>query len=87
MAKRRVQNNQTEALSLTAIRLNAAEQAAIQIVLDTLPSEHSKHAYERALREFFLWRRQNGNTTLNKALVQAYAANLREINLNAASLA
>jgi hypothetical protein len=39
--------------SLVLIRLMPAEAGAIRIVLDSLPSEHSRRAYERALTDFF----------------------------------
>ena len=39
--------------SLVQSRVTAAEMAAIRIVLDGLPSEHSRRAYERALYDFF----------------------------------
>jgi site-specific recombinase XerD len=47
------------------------------MVLDGLPSEHSRRAYERALSDFFTWHRGVGRPQLNKAVVQRYAAELR----------
>ena len=40
--------------SLVRTKLTPAETAAIRMVLDGLPSEHSRRAYERALMDFFL---------------------------------
>ncbi len=71
---------------LALSQAGAAEQAAIQMVLDTLPSEHSRRAYERALRAFFTWRRTGGNPALSKALVQRYAADLRNKGLSASAI-
>lgn len=86
MAKRTAKENKSESVSLTVSQIDSAEQAAIQIVLDTLPSEHSRRAYERALREFFQWRRNLGSPVLSKALVQRYAADLREKGLSSSAI-
>lgn len=58
------------------VRQDAAAEVAIQTVLDSLDSPHSKRAYERHLREFIAWHRVSGQTAINKALVQRYAAEL-----------
>lgn len=80
MAKRKVSKNESPSTALITATFDRAEEAAIQIVLDTLPSEHSRRAYERGLREFFQWRKDNaGNAPMTRALVQAYKASLREI--------
>jgi site-specific recombinase XerD len=78
------QKSNTQALSLK--RLNASEAEAIRIVLDGLPSEHSRRAYERALTDFFHWHRGLGRPQLNKAVVQRYAAELREAGMAASSI-
>jgi site-specific recombinase XerD len=51
-----------------------------------LPSEHSRRAYERALVDFFLWHRGVGRPQLNKAVVQRYAAELRDADMAASSV-
>src|SRR5947209_20400629 len=56
------------------------------MVLDGLPSEHSRRAYERALVDFFLWHRGAGRPPLNKAVVQRYAAELREAGMAPSSV-
>jgi integrase/recombinase XerD len=61
-------------------------ELAIQTVLDSLDSPHSRRAYERHLREFISWHLATGNTALNKASVQRYAAELRESGLSAATI-
>ena len=67
-------------------RFSAAEARAIEMVLDGLPSEHSRRAYERALFDFFHWHRGVGRPQLNKAVVQHYAAELREAGMSASSV-
>jgi hypothetical protein len=59
--------------ALVRRRLNEAEMSAIRMVLDGLPSENSRRAYERALMDFFLWHKGIGRPHLNKAVVQRYA--------------
>lgn len=56
------------------------------MVLDGLPSEHSRRAYERALTDFFHWHRGAGHPQLNKAVVQRYAAELREAGMAVSSV-
>lgn len=72
--------------ALVRSRLTAAEAQAIAMVLDGLPSEHSRRAYERALRDFFLWHKGIGRPALNKALVQRYASELREAGMSASGV-
>jgi site-specific recombinase XerD len=72
--------------SLVRSRLTVAENAAIRMVLDGLPSEHSRRAYKRALFDFFQWHRGVGRPQLNKAVVQRYAAELRESGLSSSSI-
>jgi site-specific recombinase XerD len=72
--------------TLTLKRLSEAEARAIEMVLDGLPSEHSRRAYERALFDFFHWHRGVGRPQLNKAVVQRYVAELREAGMAASSL-
>src|SRR5918998_4127562 len=72
--------------ALTLKRLSEAEARAIEMVLDGLPSEHSRRAYERALFDFFHWHRGVGRPQLNKAVVQRYAAELREAGMSSSSV-
>ncbi len=46
--------------ALVVSTLTAAEAAAIEMVLDGLPSEHSRRAYERAPVDFFRWHASAG---------------------------
>ena len=68
------------------IRPNAATEIAIQTVLDSLDSPHSRRAYERHLREFIAWYGSSDQTALNKATVQRYSAELRESGLSASTI-
>lgn len=72
--------------ALTTVKLASAEAAAIRIVLDGLPSEHSRRAYERALMDFFLWHKSIGRPELNKAVVQRYTAELRKTGMAPSSI-
>lgn len=72
--------------ALVRRRLTQAEVSAIRIVLDGLPSENSRRAYERALMDFFLWHRGVGCPQLNKAVVQRYAAELRDAGMAPSSV-
>lgn len=72
--------------SLVLSKLSAAEAATMAMVLDGLPSEHSRRAYERALIDFFHWHKGAGRPQLNKAIVQRYAAELREAGMAPSSI-
>jgi site-specific recombinase XerD len=68
------------------IRQDAATQIAIQTVIDSLDSPHSRRAYQRHLREFIAWYGSSSQTALNKATVQRYAAELRDSGLSASTI-
>jgi len=68
------------------IRQDAAAELAIQAVVDSLDSPHSRRAYERHLREFIAWYQSSAQTALNKATVQRYTAELRKSGLSAATI-
>jgi site-specific recombinase XerD len=72
--------------ALVLSKLTPAEAGAIRIVLDGLPSEHSRRAYERALTDFFCWHRGVGRPQLNKSVVQRYMAELREAGMSSSSV-
>jgi site-specific recombinase XerD len=72
--------------ALVRQRLTPAETQALRMVLDGLPSEHSRRAYERALIDFFFWHKGVGRPQLNKAVVQRYAAELRAAGMAASSI-
>jgi site-specific recombinase XerD len=77
---------ETQTQALAVKEFDAAEAKAIEMVLDGLPSEHSRRAYERALSDFFLWHRGLGRPQLSKAVVQRYAAELREAGMAPSSI-
>lgn len=56
------------------------------MVLDGLPSKHSRRAYQRALIDFFHWHARAGRPALSKAIVQRYAAQLREAGMSSSSV-
>jgi site-specific recombinase XerD len=68
------------------MRQDAAAEVAIQIVLDSLDSPHSRRAYERHLREFIAWHHASSQAAINKAVVQHYTAHLRETGLSPATI-
>src|ERR1044072_6988048 len=68
------------------IRQDAATELAIQAVVDSLDSPHSRRAYERHLRGFIAWYQSRGQAALNKATVQRYTAELRESALSPATI-
>src|ERR1051325_590049 len=67
---------QTRSTANGALVKRGAAEFAIQAVLDSLSSAHSRRAYERHLREFFAWHRDTRQREINKAVVQHYAAEL-----------
>jgi len=76
----------TDAQALSLRKLTSPEAEAVRMVLDGLASKHSRRAYERALSNFFHWHRGAGRPQLNKAVVQRYAAELREAGMAASSI-
>jgi site-specific recombinase XerD len=66
--------------------LAARETALIQVVLDSVDSDHTKRAYRRALLDFLHRHAQQGRPALNKATVQRYAAELRSAGMSAARI-
>jgi site-specific recombinase XerD len=72
--------------ALALKKLSEGEAQAIEMVLDGLPSVHSRRAYERALVDFFHWHRRVGRPQLGKAVVQRYAAELREAGMSSSSM-
>jgi site-specific recombinase XerD len=74
------------ALALPAPAPAAAEEQLLALVLDGMTSPHSRRAYERGLRQFFLWLHGHTAGAFTKALVQAYRAALLEQGLSAATI-
>jgi site-specific recombinase XerD len=67
-------------------KLTSNEKIIIAMVIDGLPSENSRRAYKRALKEFFWWHGEQNRPELNKALVQRYVKSLREQKLSSATI-
>jgi site-specific recombinase XerD len=72
--------------ALVIVEPDDAVGNAIRIVLDGLPSEHSRRAYQRALIDFFHWHKGVGRPQLSKAVVQRYAAEMREAGMAPSSI-
>ena len=51
--------------------------AIVNLVLDSMTSEHSRRAYDRALVDFLDWHAGQGRPPLSKALVQRYKVKLQ----------
>jgi hypothetical protein len=79
----RKEANEENALVKAVPRGNV--EAAIRIVLDSLPSEHSDAPMSAAL-DFFHWHRGVGGPQFNKAVVQRYVAELRDAGLSPSSI-
>jgi len=56
------------------------------MVIDGLPSENSRRAYQRHLEEFFIWHQEQNRPELNKALIQKYVKSMREQKLSSANI-
>ena len=56
------------------------------MVIDGLPSENSRRAYQRHLEEFFLWYSQENRPELNKALINRYVKDLRGQKLSSSNI-
>jgi site-specific recombinase XerD len=67
-------------------KLSVAEQKIIDMVIDALPSENSRRAYQRHLEEFFIWHREQNRPELNKALINRYVKDLRGRKFSSATI-
>ncbi len=65
---------------------NAREKKIVEMVVDGLPSENSRRAYRRALKEFFVWHAAENRPELNKALINKYVKFLRGQRLSSATI-
>lgn len=73
-------------VSLARPKLSPQERKIIEMVIDGLPSENSRRAYQRHLEEFFVWYRQQNRPQLNKALVNRYVRELRQQKCSSANI-
>ncbi len=67
-------------------KLGSQEQKIIAMVIDGLPSENSRRAYQRHLEEFFMWHTSENRPELNKALINRYVKTLRAAKLSSATI-
>jgi site-specific recombinase XerD len=75
-----------DSIALAKPKLSSAEKKIINLVLDALPSENSRRAYQRALEDFFLWHQAQDRPELNKALINRYVKTLRETGASSSSV-
>ena len=67
--------------------ISAAPAALVELVLDSLASEHSRRAYRRALGEFFAWYQSNASGEgFTRVVLGRYRSHLVERGLSAASV-
>lgn len=75
-----------ETTALVKLKLSSAEKKIIGLVIDALPSENSRRAYQRALEDFFVWHQAQDRPELNKALINRYVKILRETGASSSSV-
>jgi len=73
-------------VALVKPKLSPAEKKIISLVLDAMPSENSRRAYQRALEEFFVWHQEQDRPELNKALINRYIKTLRTTGASSSSI-
>lgn len=61
-------------LALVKPKLTSAEKKIIAMVIDGLPSENSRRAYQRHLQNFFVRHAEENRPELNKALNKIHKA-------------
>lgn len=76
----------TTEIVTTATATATAADALVELVLDSVTSQHTKRAYRRALIDFLAWHEQQGRPALSKALIQHYKAHLLQQELGASSV-
>ena len=74
------------AIALVKPKLTSAEKKIIAMVIDGLPSENSRRAYQRHLQDFFLWHALENRPELNKALINRYVKTLRASKLSSSTI-
>lgn len=67
-------------------KINFQERKIIEMVVDALPSENSRRAYQRHLEEFFIWYKEKNRPELNKALINSYVKELRHRKCSSANI-
>lgn len=72
--------------ALVKPKLNPQRRKIIEMVVDSLPSENSRRAYQRHLEEFFVWHQEQNRPELNKALINRYVKFLRLQKFSSSSI-
>ncbi len=72
--------------ALVKPKLNPQVKKIIEMVIDSLPSENSRRAYQRHLEEFFVWHQQENRPELNKALINRYVKFLRSQKFSSSNI-
>lgn len=67
-------------------KISSREKKIIEMVIDALPSENSRRAYQRHLEEFFIWHNSENRPELNKALINRYVKVLRSQKHSSANI-
>lgn len=67
-------------LAVAKPKLTAAEKKIIEMVIDGLPSENSRRAYQRHLQEFFVWH-AGENRAAGIGLRQEHSAGTNVFNI------
>lgn len=74
----------TAAIQTVSEQLSSEQiEAIIEVVCNSVQSEHTRRAYSRALREFMAWYQQQGAPVLSKSTVQRYLAARRAEGMGA----
>jgi len=74
------------ALAVVKPKLTSAEKEIISMVIDGLPSENSRRAYQRHLQDFFCWHASENRPELNKVLINRYVKTLRAAKLSSSTI-
>lgn len=73
-------------LALVKPQLTSAEKKINAMVIDRLPSENSRRAYQHHLRDFFCWHALENRPELNKDLTNRYVKSLRAQKLSSSTI-
>ncbi len=73
-------------VALVKPKLTSTEKKIIAMVIDGLPSENSRRAYQKHLEEFFCWHAEENRPELNKALINRYVKSLRAKKLSSSTI-
>ena len=86
MAEERVPGPDSESLALPDRSPDSGEAELTRLVLNSVTSVHSRRSYEKGLRLFFAWYREQPRASFSKALVGQYRAWLLSESLAPATI-